>query len=98
MKKFSKILENKDLSYTDFFNKKIDHKEAFLKYLKSGLYEIIMDEENISEKSFSETDEVIEKVDKKLIHIDLLKYEKMYNQGKRLQYICEIIFDEHFKN
>lgn len=97
MKKFSKIIEGKNLGYKDFFGKKVNHREAFVSYLKSSLYEIMMEEKEISEKAFDKVDDVIEMVDSKLSSLDLSKYHKMYDNNKRLKYIAEIIFDKHFK-
>lgn len=50
MRKFKKLLESKDLSYIDFFGKKIEHNESLRKNIIDSIVNIITEENNISEK------------------------------------------------
>jgi phosphopantothenoylcysteine synthetase/decarboxylase len=96
MRKFSKILENKDLSYKDFFGKEVSHIESLKDSVISHIIEIIRSENNVSEKSFSEYDKIIKSV-KDNFNNDMLEKSKiLYNQGKRIEYISEILYDENF--
>lgn len=97
MRKFSKILENKDLSYKDFFGKEVSHIESLKERVINNIIEIIRYENKISEKSFSEYDKIIKLV-KDNFNNDMLEKSKiLYNQGKRIEYISEILYDENFK-
>ena len=97
MKKFKKLLESKDLSYIDFFGKKIEHNESLRKNIIDSIVNIITEENNISEKSFGEYQKVIDLVKSKF-NDDMFKSAlDMYNNGKRINYISEIIYDENFK-
>ena len=96
MRKFSKILENKDLSYKDFFGKEVSHIESLKDSVISHIIEIIRSENNVSEKSFSEYHKIIKSV-KDNFNNDMLEKSKiLYNQGKRIEYISEILYDENF--
>ena len=90
MKKFKKLLESKDLSYVDFFGKKVEHNESLRK-------NIITEENNISEKSFGEYQKVIDLVNFKFNDEMFKKSLDLYNNGKRINYISEVIYDENFK-
>lgn len=96
MKKFS-LLEGKDLSYNDFFGKNISHIESLGSRIKSDIIEIIMDENSISEKSFNEYNKIIKLVEEKFNEDILSKAVELYNSGKRIKYIAEILYDEYFK-
>ena len=97
MKKFKKLLESKDLSYIDFFGKKVEHNESLRKNIVDSIVNIITEENNISEKSFGEYQKVIDLVKSKF-NDDMLKNAlDMYNSGKRISYISEVIYDENFK-
>lgn len=90
----------KDLSYTQIFpnRKKISHEESLIKKVKSGLVEILREEGGISEKAFSEYQRVIDEVDNKF-NESMSEYSiNEYKSGKRIGYICEIIYDQYFKN
>ena len=96
MRKFSKILENKELSYKDFFGKEVSHIESLKMSVISHIIEIIRSENNVSEKSFSEYEKIIKSV-KDNFNNDMLEKSKiLYNQGKRIEYISEILYDENF--
>lgn len=84
----------KDLSYTTFFGKKVEHKTALKERIESNIVDIMMQENQISEKDFKRLDEII--VIAKNVIDDALYNEisELYNQGKRLQYIAEKIWDE----
>ena len=97
MKKFSKILENKDLSYTSFFGKKISHNDTLKDSICNNIIEIIREENNISEKSFKEYDKIVNDVKSKFNEIMLNESKKLYNKGKRIKYISEILYDKYFK-
>jgi hypothetical protein len=97
MKKFSNILENKDLSYKDFFGKKVSHMESLKDSVINHIIEIIRYENNISEKSFSEYDKIIKTVKDNFNNDMLEKSKSLYNQGERIEYISEILYDENFK-
>ena len=97
MKKFKKLLESNDLSYIDFFGKKVEHNESLRKNIVDSIVNIITEENNISEKSFGEYQKVIDLVKSKF-NDDMFKSAlDMYNSGKRINYISEIIYDENFK-
>ena len=97
MKKFKKLLESKDLSYIDFFGKKVEHNESLRKNIVDSIVNIITEENNISEKSFGEYQKVIDLVKSKF-NDDMFKNAlDMYNSGKRISYISEVIYDENFK-
>lgn len=98
LKKFDNFI-NEDMSYTDFFGKNVTHDEALQKRVRSLITNIITDELGISEKSFKQYDNVIEDV-KTVCDKNTEIYEKAneyYSNGKRLQYVAEIIYDEFFK-
>lgn len=100
MKKFSQINENnvRDLSYTSFFGKKINHLDSLKERVINSIIEIIREERGISEKSFKEYDEIINFV-KDIFNNDMLERSSLlYKQGKRISYISEILYDESFKN
>lgn len=100
MKKFSQINENnvRDLSYTSFFGKKINHLDSLKERVINSIIEIIREERGISEKSFKEYDEIINFV-KDIFDNDMLERSSLlYKQGKRISYISEILYDESFKN
>lgn len=98
MKKFSKILENKDLSYTSFFGKSISHKEALFSRVKSNITDIVNQERGISEKDFKRYDKSSNLVNEKISDEILEEIVSLYEQNKRINYISEILFDKYFKN
>ncbi len=98
MKKFSKIMESKDLSYKTFFGKLIDHNTALKKSIRASLLYILMDERKISEKDFVSIDELCKEVDNKLDDEKIFKeISDLYKTNKRINYIAEILYDEKFK-
>jgi|AntRauTorcE11897_2_1112592.scaffolds.fasta_scaffold00138_33 hypothetical protein len=95
MKKFTKVLEGKELGYTDFFGNKVSPEKDFIKMLKSGITHIMMEEGEISEKAFKEIDEVIEQVDKLITKELVQEAMDMHRQDKRIKLICEFIYDKY---
>lgn len=63
----------------------------------NNIIEIIRYENKISEKSFSEYDKIIKSVKDNFNNDMLEKSKSLYNQGKRIEYISEILYDENFK-
>lgn len=90
----------KDLSYNQIFptKKKISHEESLISKVKSGLIEILREEGGISEKSFSEYQKVIDEVNNRFDD-SMTNYSiNEYRNGKRIGYICELIYDQYFKS
>jgi hypothetical protein len=90
----------KDLSYTQILptKKKISHEESLVNKVKSGLMEILREESGISEKSFSEYQRVIDEVNNRFDD-SMTNYSiNEYRNGKRIGYICELIYDQYFKS
>lgn len=82
----------KDLSYTNIFGKYYSHEEALMDKVISHLMHIEMEENRVSEKSFSAVDEIRSRMavvasENKSLAIDL------YNSGKRVEFISESIWD-----
>lgn len=97
MKKFSdKINEGKDLSYETFFGKKITHIDALHKRIRDLITNIIMDEQEVSEKDFTNVDRIMKEVNDKLNSDIYKEVETLYNNNKRLNYIAEIIYEKYF--
>lgn len=82
----------KDLSYTDFFGKQVSHKKALINQVQSCIVDILADEKSISEKDFKRYDQIIKSAKE---YIDYNKIEKLYNSGKRINYIAELLYDEY---
>lgn len=88
----------KDLSYKKFFgNEIVSHEDALKEKVKSYLIDIITEENNISEKSFKTYDEVIKKVNNNFTKEMFNITNNMYNEGKRLGYISEFLYDNYYK-
>ena len=101
MKKFSQINENnniRDLSYTSFFGKKINHLDSLKERVIDSIIEIIREERGVSEKSFKECDEIINFVKDRFDNDMLERSSVLYKKGKRISYISEILYDESFNN
>lgn len=98
MKKFTeKINEAKDLSYETFFGVKVSHIESLHKKIRDQITHILMNEQEISEKDFTNVDRIVSNV-KDIFNPDIYKeVEMLYNNNKRLNYIAEIIYDKYFK-
>jgi hypothetical protein len=91
---------DESMGYTDFFGKKISHEDALHKSIRDYIVNIMMDDLHISEKSFKEIDNLIEKV-KNICNKNPEIYEQAeeyYQSGKRLNLLAEKIYDEYFKN
>jgi len=98
IKKFNEL--NESMGYTDFFGKKVSHEDALHKSIRDYIVNIAMDDLHISEKSFKEVDNVIDKV-KNICNKNPEIYEQTeeyYKSGKRLNLLAEKIYDEYFKN
>jgi len=87
----------KDLSYNHIFNGKISHRDSLKKMVKDHIVNIIMEENSISEKSFSKVDDIIKKVNGFFNGEMLDASEKMYSQNKRINYIAEFLYDTYIK-
>ena len=88
----------KNLSYTTFFgNKKVTHEEALKERIIGFIIDIIADENKVSEKSFKQYDEIIKEVNNNFNEEMFNISEKFYNEGKRLRYISEYLYDKYFK-
>jgi len=84
-----------DLSYTDFWGKKVSHEDALKSSIQSGITEILREEGGISEKDFSNYDRVIDEAKEIISRPEILeKIQKLHSEGKRSSYISEIIYDE----
>jgi hypothetical protein len=89
----------KDLSYTRIFpqRKLISHEESMKEKLRSKISQIIMDEFGVSEKSFKEVDKILKLVEKNITP-ELMKLAlEEYKSGKRISYVSEILYHDHFK-
>ncbi len=94
---FKKATITESLEYKDFFGKEVSHNEAIEKQLKGILIHIIMDDLKISEKSFTEVDKIIERVNK-VYSLDFNELaNEYYNLNKRLKLLAEEIYDKYFK-
>ena len=98
MKKFTeKINEAKDLSYETFFGEKVPHIESLHKKIRNQITDILMNEQEISEKDFTNVDR-IKSIVKDKFNSDIYKeVEILYNSNKRLNYIAEYIYDKYIK-
>jgi hypothetical protein len=85
----------KDLSYNKFFGGKVSHKDALKERIKGFITDIVMDENKVSEKSFEQVDKIIKEVNdsftKQMFDVSI----DMYNNGKRIRYISEFLFDTY---
>lgn len=97
MIKFSKILENKDLSYS-FFREEISHIDSLISNVRNSIIEIIREERGVSEKSFKQYDEIINFVKEKFNEEMKNESIELYNKGKRIDYIAEMLYDKYFNN
>jgi len=91
------INEGIDLSYTSFFGEKVTHNEALQSNIRDSILNIIMNENRISEKSFSEIDNQINNIKETFTTEMYSEAFKMYEEGKRINYIGEILYDKYFK-
>lgn len=91
--------QNKSLEYEDFFGEIISHDDALKERIRSELSSIIMDELKISEKSFSQIDEVFKTVKDMCEETSIYsETNDLYNNKKRLKYIAEMMYDKYFVN
>ena len=89
-------MRNKDLSYRTFFGEEKTHEEAFRESLKNNLVDIRMSIDCVSEKNFSKIDEIVKDIESNLTDEIYTKALNLYDSGKRLNYVSELIYDEHF--
>lgn len=97
MRKFSKIVENKDLSYS-FLGKNVSHIDSLTSNIRNSIIEIIREEKGVSEKSFKQYDEIINFVKEKFNEEMKNESIELYNNGKRIDYIAEMLYDKYFNN
>lgn len=89
----------KDLGYTDIFRKEHKHGDELRKDVEYGLVNILMDENKISEKSFSRIDELRVEVKSKITNEILENAENHFQSGKRMNLFYENLYDKlYFKN
>ena len=86
----------KSLAYKSFFGDSVSHEEELKKRISDSITDIIMEQEKVSEKSFSKVDDIIKRVNDFFTPEILAKSEKLYQSGKRINYISEILYDEYF--
>lgn len=87
----------KDLSHKTIFGKEVSHEEELRSRIKSQIVHILMDEESVSEKSFGKVDDIVNRVNSLFDNSMFLICEKMYSEGKRINYIAESIYDMYIK-
>jgi hypothetical protein len=85
---------NEDMSYTDFFGKKVSHDEALEKRLCDLITYIIEDEEKISEMDWTCTEWAMQEA-KGIVEDDkeaMKKAQEYYDSGKRLNLLAENMY------
>lgn len=89
----------KDLSYQNLFGdiKKVKHEDALKERVIGNIINIIAEENKVSEKSFEAYDKIIKNVNNNFTNEMFNISNQMYNDGKRLRYISEILYDKYFK-
>jgi hypothetical protein len=89
----------KDLSYQNLFGdkKRVNHEDALKERVIGIIVDIIADENKVSEKSFNKYDEIIKTVNNSYSEEMFNISNQMYNEGKRLKYISEYLYDKYFK-
>ena len=90
--------ENIDLSWENIFGKKYTHEETLKKNVIDGLVRILMEENELSEKSFKQIDEIVKKVKEKIDDNILEDAEIHLQSGKRMNLFYEILYDKLFKS
>jgi len=85
----------KNLAYETIFGRKYTHEESLKAMISGSLSDIIREENNISEKDFAKYDQIIKQTDE-IITDDVFEFiNDMYNNGKRVKYIAEHIYDTY---
>lgn len=99
LKNFNNFI-NEGMGYTNFFGKKVSHEEALQKRTRDLITQIVVDVAGISEKSFTQYDQVIENVKDMCDRNPEIykKSEEYYSKGKRLEYFAEKIYDKYFNS
>lgn len=90
---------NENMGYTDFFGKKVSHEDSLKKRIRDLITHIVVSDRGISEKSFSEYDNVIKEVED-LCNSNPEIYEWVqdyYDSGSRLELLSEEVYDKFFK-
>lgn len=86
-----------DMSYTDFFGKKVSHEDAAMDSIKNLLIDICMEEQGVSEKSFRQVDEISDKVKLFLSSKQdqiLSSVNEFCKNGRRLKLLAEELYEE----
>ena len=87
----------KDLSYKHIFNGQVSHRDALKERVSGSLCDILMQEKEVSEKSFSQVDDIV-KIVKDFLTENIFKIcEEMYSDNKRINYIAEFLYDNYLK-
>ena len=87
------VNENINLEHETFFNKTVTHDEALRKNVKDGLIHIIMEEQSISEKAFTQIDKISDIVEG-IINDDILtEAEKHLQENRRMKLFYELIYE-----
>lgn len=84
----------KNLSYKDFFGKEYTHEESLSQDVKGYMVNIFAEENNVSEKSFQQYDELIAKVNSLFTQEVANEALELYSNGKRIKYISEYLYDK----
>jgi hypothetical protein len=99
IKRFEEYNLNENLGYKTIFGKEVSHEEALQKTIRDLIINIIVDERNISEKSFKEYDKVISEVKQLCIDNPEIyeKAQEYYEKDKRLKLLAEECYDKYYK-
>lgn len=84
----------KNLSYKDFFGKEYTHEESLSQDVKGYLVNIFAEENNVSEKSFEQYDQLIAKVNDLYTPEVANEALELYSDGKRIKFISEYLYDK----
>lgn len=84
-----------NLGYKDFFGKEHKHNDVLKKDVLDGIVHIVMEERSISEKSFSQIDEVVDMIKLNLNPEIYNVAEHLLQSGKRKNYIMEYLYDTY---
>jgi len=92
----AKRLIYEDMSYENFFGKKVSHQESLRERLVNELVSIVTEEQGISEKAFSAYDEAIAKV-RAFVDTDdsaIKEAQNFYENKRRLSLLAEILYEK----
>ena len=99
IKKFNEYNINENMGYKSFFGKEVSHEDALQDRIRSLIIHIVTEERNISEKSLSKYDEVIDEV-KNICNDNPEIYQEaqiFYDKKKRLNLLAEQVYDKYIK-